>query len=333
MVRVIVLGLGTMGATHAESFAKMENVQLIGVVDTNKDLLNEHAERLGAQGFASFADAAEQLQGQIDVVSVCLPTNQHALHVKSSADIGADVICEKPLARTLEEARDMIEYCNRKGARLFVGHVVRFFPEYVKAKAVINSGQVGDVAVARTMRGGPFPQASGNWYADYDISGSLILDMIIHDFDFLRWTFGEVEHVYAKNVGGTKGKNNSNRDYALVTLRFKNGLIAHVEGTWAHKQFNTSYEFAGKKGIISYSSAKESPLTLEKSESEAGQAGSVAVPESPLADSPYDLELKHFIHCIQSGEESVVTAEDAYKAMEIALAALESIEEKKAVFL
>ncbi|WP_059103012.1 Gfo/Idh/MocA family protein [Shouchella shacheensis] len=333
MVRVLVVGLGTMGSTHAASFAAMENVQLMGVVDKNAKLVNTLAKKLDTKGFASFEEAASYLEGQIDVVSVCLPTNQHATYVKKAADIGADVICEKPLARQLGEAREMMDYCKKKGSKLFVGHVVRFFPEYVKAKAVMEEGKVGEVAVARTMRGGPFPRASENWYANYDSSGGLILDMIIHDFDFLRWTFGDVERVYAKNLAGTTGENEAMKDYALVTLRFKSGVIAHVEGSWAHKQFHTSFEFAGKDGVISYSSAKEKPVVTERIAEEGEASGGVSVPESPLAQSPYDRELHHFMDCIQTGKEPVVTAEDAYKAMEIALAALQSIEEKRPVSL
>jgi predicted dehydrogenase len=333
MIRVVVVGLGTMGLTHINGFARMKDVELAGVVDTNQILAKEIGEKYDTQGFTDLQEASAALEGGIDVVSICLPTHMHVKMVKKAADIGAHVICEKPLARSLNDAREIIEYCHEKNVRLFVGHVVRFFPEYVKVKELLEQGKIGKVGVVRTSRGGAFPRASEDWYANYDISGGLILDMIIHDFDFLRWCFGEVEHVYAKSIAGVKGRNELHKDYALVTLRFKNGVIAHVEGTWAHQRFSTSFEFAGKDGIITYNSEKEKPVITEIAAETGGKNPGVSVPESPLLLSPYDRELQHFISCIKTGEEPIVSSEDAFKAVEIALAAMESIEIKQPVVL
>ncbi len=193
----------------------------------------------------------------IDIVDVCVPTFLHKSYVMKAADAGKHVICEKPLARSLEDAREMLDYCREKDVRLFVGHVLRFFPEYREAKALVDQGAIGDVAVVRTTRGGGFPMAWNNWYADFQNSGGLVLDMIIHDFDFLRWCFGEVERVYAKSLFG---RGHYGMDYALVTLRFASGVIAHVEGTWAHESFSMKFELAGKSGIIDYDSASDQPL-------------------------------------------------------------------------
>ncbi|MCR1287672.1 Gfo/Idh/MocA family protein [Shouchella clausii] len=331
MVRVVVVGLGTMGAVHARSFAKMENADLIGVVDINESRADSFAKELDTLGFYSFTDAKQALGERIDVVSICLPTDLHPSSVKEAANIGADVICEKPLARTTKAAEEIVRYCKKKGARLFVGHVVRFFPEYRKAKEVVEAGRIGDVGVVRTTRGGAFPKASENWYADYDRSGGVVLDLLVHDFDFLRWTFGEVERIYAKNIGGVAGINEQAKEYALVSIRFKSGVIAHLEGSWAHKQFRTSFEFAGRDGILAYDSQSAQPLIAEKSD--AGKAGGVAVPESPLKQSPYEQELRHFIACIEKNEQPLVTAEDAYRAVEIAEAALQSIKQDKPITL
>lgn len=327
MLNTLVIGAGTMGSTHADAYTKMEDVTLVGIVDIDINKATVLAEKLGTRAFKTYEDAVEKL-AFIDAVSICLPTPLHKKYLMKVANDGSHVICEKPLARTLSDAREMINYCNDKKVKLFVGHVVRFFPEYVKAKRLLENGKIGSPAVVRTSRGGAFPNASNDWYADFNSSGGLVLDMIIHDFDYLRWCFGEVERVYAKS---SKGRVFSKIDYALVTLRFKNGAIAHVEGTWAHQNFTTAFEFAGKDGILDYDSSKVSPVLKSRNQNEAG--GGVAVPESPLRDNPYFIELQHFIHCIKADAESVVSAKDAYKAMEISMAALESIETGKAVVL
>ncbi|WP_449355214.1 Gfo/Idh/MocA family protein [Virgibacillus natechei] len=333
MQHVVVVGLGTMGSVHANAFARMENVELLGVVDRNEHKISSYASELNTRGFLSLDSAFENLGEKVDVVSVCLPTDDHITFVKQAADAGVHVICEKPIARSTEKARELIDYCNTRGVQLFVGHVVRFFQEYVKAKEVIDSDKIGRVSVVRTRRGGSFPIVPSDWYSDYMRSGGVIMDTIVHDFDYLRWCFGEVERVYAKNIAGTTGINQWKRDYALVTLRFTNGIIAHVEGTWAHRQFATSFEFAGTDGVITYDGTKEKAVVTEHAEQSNRAGANVAVPESPLKLSPYDQELRHFIDCIENAETPVVTAEDAYKAVEIACAALRSIEEGKSVEL
>ncbi|GAK10548.1 LOW QUALITY PROTEIN: NADH-dependent dehydrogenase [Geomicrobium sp. JCM 19039] len=324
MQRTLVIGLGTMGSVHTKAFYEMPDAELVGVVDRNPEKRHQFSERYETNEYETFQEALIQLNERIDVVSICLPTDEHPEYVKQAADAGIHVICEKPIARTPELARELIDYCKAKKVQLFVGHVVRFFQEYVEAKKIIDSGAIGTINVVRTRRGGAFPQVPSDWYSDYSRSGGLVLDTIIHDFDFLRWCFGDVTRVYAKSIAGPKGVNEKKRDYALVTLRFSSGVIAHVEGTWAHRQFSTAFEFSGTDGVIDYDSQKQKAVMTEIHQTEGSGAG-VAVPESPLQLSPYDRELRHFISCIETGSEPVVTAEDAYEAVVISHAALASI--------
>ena len=95
---------------------------------------------------------------------------------------------------------------------------------------MIDAGELGTVGVARTSRRSPFLTGWNDWYADWRMSGGVLVDLVIHDFDFLRWSLGEVEKVYAK---GVMGREYNRLDYALVTLRFESGAIAHVEGQWS----------------------------------------------------------------------------------------------------
>ncbi|MFB4326245.1 Gfo/Idh/MocA family oxidoreductase [Paenibacillus sp. BR1-192] len=322
MLHVLVVGAGAMGKTHAAAYASMPGVKLAGIADIRLEKARQLADEYEAGAYRSFEAAVEDLgAGQIDVIDVCLPTPLHKDYVVKAADIGKHVICEKPLARTEEDARFMINYCRDKGVRLFVGHVLRFFPEYVKAKSLLDQGSIGKPAVIRAGRGGGYPIGWNHWYSDFGASGGITLDAMIHDFDYLRWCFGEVERVYAK---GLNGRLQAQLDYSLVTLRFRSGVIAHVEGTWAHDGFSMNLEMAGTSGIIDYDSAKDSPL-LFKSRSSAATIPGVAVPESPLERSPYYRELEHFMSCIRDGSEPLVSAEDAYEALRIALAALASM--------
>ncbi|WP_251552231.1 Gfo/Idh/MocA family protein [Neobacillus muris] len=321
MRRILLIGAGTMGMEHAAHYYSMEDVHVVGIVDVRTEQAQKIIGQHDTKIFSSVEEAVEQLE-KIDVVDICVPTFLHKEYVLKAADNGIDIICEKPLAYTLQDAREMIDFCKEKQVRLFVGHVVRFFPQYAQARELVINGTIGDIGIVRTKRGGNFPAGWSDWYADQSKSGGVILDLIIHDFDFLRWIFGDVERVYAKGLAERKLEH---LDYALVTVTFKSGVIAHVEGTWAHQTFSSQFEFAGKSGIIEYDSLKEEPVLLSVRQSNERKDG-VAVPQSPLKKSPYYSELEHFLHCLKTNETPLVTAEDAYKAMEISAAALQSLQ-------
>ena len=231
----------------------------------------------------------------------------------------------------MEDAEAMIAACRDAGVTLLVGHVLRFFPQYEAAHRAVKSGAIGSPSIARTFRGNGFPQGWSGWYADPEMSGGLILDMLLHDFDWLVWTFGPVERVYAKGLVRDIAKG---RDYALVTVRHKNGVIAHLEGTWSHTTpFNMKLEVAGDKGLIDYDDSKARPVQFTPRDTGPSDKPKVAIPESPLAEDPYYTELRHFIDVMKGQVEPRVTAEDAKEVLRVALAALESAKTGRAIVL
>ncbi|NLV92750.1 MAG: Gfo/Idh/MocA family oxidoreductase [Firmicutes bacterium] len=326
-LRVGLIGLGTMGRTHAAAYQRMPNVELVAVADLRPELTQPYKDR----GIAVYSDGRALIeQADVDVIDVCLPTFLHRPFVELAAAKGRHVFCEKPLARTYEDGLAMVEACRRAGVKFAVGHVVRFSPQYVKAKEIVDSGQIGQPVTVSTMRGGGgFPRGWQDWYANFEWSGGLVLDLIIHDFDYLRWVFGEVERVFAR---GTAGREYNRYEYALASIRFKNGVIANVEGSWFdHGGFQTHMEIAGEKGLLSHNSVDASPLLTVLQTTEAAEG--VPVPKSPLVNSPYQLELQHFISCIERDEEPLTSGEEALKSLQVSLAAMESIATGKPVEL
>jgi predicted dehydrogenase len=310
-----------MGGVHLNAYANIPEAEVVGVADPSRERAESGARLAGARPYSSYEElvAAED----VDVVDVCLPTAFHKnLAVKAARD-GKHVILEKPIARTIEDAAEILEAFYVGGPRLFVGHVVRFFPEYVAIKEKIDAGELGTIGVVRTSRRSPFLRGWNDWYADWRVSGGVLVDLVIHDFDFLRWALGDVERVYAR---GVLGREYNRLDYALVTLRFEGGAIAHVEAHWGYPgPFNYSIEVAGSRAILIADSTEPATLDLVGSADE--------VPNLASGRSPYERELAHFVRCIATGEESVVKPEDAYEALRISLAATESIVEGKPVTL
>src|SRR5215212_4863755 len=310
-----------MGGVHLNAYANIPEVEVVGVADASRENATAVAESIGASPYASYEElvAAED----VEVVDVCLPTALHKDLALRAAGEGRHVILEKPIARTIEDAGEILDAFSGGGPRLFVGHVVRFFPEYVGIRDKIEAGELGTIGVVRTSRRSPFLTGGNDWYADWRVSGGVLVDLLIHDFDFLRWTLGNIERVYAR---GVQGREYNRLDYALVTLRFEGGAIAHIEGHWGCPgPFNYSIEVAGSRALLSADSTGPATLELIGAQGEA--------PDLASGTSPYQIQLAHFIRCITTGEEPIVRARDAYEALGISLAATESVLTGEAVTL
>jgi UDP-N-acetylglucosamine 3-dehydrogenase len=323
-LRVGVVGAGFIGAIHLGAYANMPEVEVVGVADALPEIAATGAAVVGARTYSSYEELVSA--EEVDVVDVCLPTAYHRELALKAASAGKHVILEKPIARSLEDAEEIIEAFDGSGGRLFVGHVVRFFPEYVRIKEMVDAGEFGTIGVARTSRRSPFLTGWNDWYADWRMSGGVLLDLVIHDFDFLRWALGEVERVYAR---GVLGREYNRLDYALVTLRFEGGAIAHVEGQWGYPgPFNYSIEVAGSRAMVTVDSTESAPVQLF-----GGATGPGESPDVIVGKSPFQAELEHFIRCAATGEEPVVNGRDAYEALRIGHAAIESVKTGRPVAL
>lgn len=320
-LRVGLVGAGVMGQTHAAGWARTP-ARLAAVFAADRS----QAEVISNKYGAAQADSLEALIDQVDVVDICTPTHLHYAMVLQAAAAGKQVICEKPLARTLAQGREMVQACREAGVQLLVGHVVRFFPEYALARQMVERGDIGRVAVVRLTRCSFQPRlAADNWFLDHERSGGMMLDLMIHDFDYARWVAGDVESVFARNVSSQDP--NAPTDYGLALLRHRNGALSNIEGGWAYPppMFRTALEVAGDAGLIEHPADSSVPLGvhLKKAADDAGP--DVGLPLSPLAEDPYVTEIRHFYDVLTTpGMTPRVTAEDGLAALQIALAAIES---------
>jgi len=270
----------------------------------------------------------------VDVVDVCTPTHLHHEMVLRAAEAGKQVICEKPLALSVRQGQEMIAACRAAGVRLLVAHVVRYFTQYALAKQAVASGQVGRPGVLRLARGSYRPKKpAGNWFLDEAKSGGILLDLMIHDFDYARWVAGEVDSVFAKKI--STGRPGAPVDYGMAILRHRGGALTHVAGAWAYPPptFRTGLEIAGDAGLIAFDSEATAPIRSLVQAPAGEQAPDVGLPSSPMAESPYTAEIREFYGAIASGQPVRVSAEDGLAALQVALAASESARTGRAVSL
>jgi predicted dehydrogenase len=319
-MKVGIVGAGFMGTTHAAGWAETP-AEIVGVTAETQQEAGALAKRYNAKVYPDL----DALLADVDVLDICSPTHLHHEMALKAAAAGKHIVCEKPLARTTKQAQEIVNACRQAGVQLLVAHVVRFFPEYALAHSAVMEGQIGNPAVIRLHRGSYRPKKpAGNWFLDEDKSGGILMDLMIHDYDYARWVAGEVESVSARRV--TELHPDAPVDYGLVILRHRSGALSHIAGAWAYPPptFRTHLEIAGDRGLIEFDSGGTAPIQNLILKTGGSDAPDVALPSSPVSESPYTTQIKEFYGALADGEPARVSATDGLVAVQIAEAALES---------
>ncbi len=340
MVRVGLAGLGFMGGTHAQCHAALPNVELAAVCDPEEDRRTRFADTYGAKAFATLED---MLASDIDMVDICMPTYLHREAVEAAATARKHILCEKPMALTAADCDAMMAAVSSAGVEFMVGHVIRFWPEYVVIKEILDSGQMGAIKWMSATRMSPPPTWSWNeWIFDPERSGGAVLDLHIHDLDFIAWVLGRPKAVYAS---GVKTKLGALDSVFSTTSGHPNGAAGFAEGCLemaAEFPFTMGLKVNLEGGSIDFNS-RLSPSVLV-----APIDGGTAHPEVPQPEVPttgtagaagniealggYFVEVQYFVNCLDKGEKpTTVTPEEAKQAVEICLAATRSAETGKPV--
>jgi predicted dehydrogenase len=318
-MRVGIVGAGFMGTTHAAGWAETP-AQIAGFAAETNNEAGKLAEKYNAKVYSSL----DKMLPDVDVVDICSPTHLHHEMALKAAASGKHVVCEKPLARTTQQAQEIVVACKKAGVQLLVAHVVRFFPEYALAHSAVAEGQIGKPGVIRLHRGSYRPKKpAGNWFLDEEKSGGILMDLMIHDYDYACWIAGDVESVSARRV--TEAHPNAPVDYGLVILSHRSGALSHISGAWAYPPptFRTKLEIAGDRGLIEFDSDTTAPIQNLILKSNDG-APDVGLPSSPVSESPYTTQIKEFYQALVDGTTPRVTASDGLRAVQIAEAAIQS---------
>ncbi len=332
MLRVGMIGAGEIGKMHAECYSNIPNARVVAIADPITERAGALADRFGA-AVAEDGNAVIGMDG-VDVVDLCVPTPLHPEYTVKAAKAGKHVLCEKPMALSHEEGRRMIEAAKEAGVKFMVAHVLRYFPENVSAFRTVKAGAIGTPAMVRTYRGGPNPALTKEWYGFREKSGGAIVDMLIHDIDFLKMCFGPVKEVYARG-NLFEREEPWGPEYDLVMMEFKNGTIAHLSADWSGAEkvpFSARLEIAGTKGLIEYDSLKSVPIVLTVAEENDQKAGD-SIPQSPLdpLSNPYTMEITEFLKAVERGTEVPIPPAEALESLDVALAAVESMRKNEPV--
>jgi predicted dehydrogenase len=338
-LRFGVCGMGFMGRGHFDRIRRNTRAEVVAVCDQDESRRRgerqeglgnlDYGDDMGAsmEGIRGYATWQELVaDAEIDAVVVTLPTSLHAEVTVAALESGKHVLCEKPMGLRAADCDEMIRAQEASGRTLMVAQCIRFWPQYEKIQQLVGEGRIGDVRFATLQRVASPPGYSlGNWLMDAEQSGGAILDLHVHDVDFVQQSLGLPAQIYARGSTGPSG----GIDHVVATYAYEDGRFAVIEGGWAFDPpwpFDMAITVVGERGTLSWRMSAGEEVLLYTG-GEAPEA--VACPGDALQN-----QLDYFVERVARGEP-VSRCSPASTRTSIALAWLErrSVESGKLVHL
>lgn len=322
-VNIGVIGIGRMGTVYANHVAhQIRDAQLVAVSDTREPALADYARHMpDVRLMPNYHDLLAD--PNIHGVIVVTPTSTHREVVIAAAEAGKAIFCEKPTALTLEATDEMVAAVEKAGVLFQVGFMRRFDRGYAEAKRRIEAGVIGTPVTIRAISRDPFRTSLE--YADENVSGGILIDMAIHDFDIVRWMMeDDVERVYTEShsLVYPELETVGDVDNAMVVCKFTRGGVGNIEASrTAFYGYDIQCNIIGTEGALQVGYLQETPvLTLTKQ----GVLHDV-VPHFPQRfGAAYTAQIEHFVECLRDGKQARVTMADARAALQTAIAATRS---------
>lgn len=335
MIRVGIIGLGFMGRMHYRCWSTLPGAKVTAVCEASPQVLaaagkpqggnvGGAAESIDLESLQVFSDLDALLaSGTVDAISITLPTFLHAAMTEKALKAGIHVLCEKPMALSVEDCDGMVAAAKASGKVLQIGHCIRFWPEYVVTRDIVRDGRYGKVVAASFRRFSAMPGWSpDSWFADEKRSGGQPLDLHIHDTDYIHYLFGM--------PGEVSSVADESQSYIATQYRYRNGPAVVAESTWRMApsfSFEMSFVVVLEKATILYDLTRTPAFRVLPPE------GEPFTPEVPPGDG-YSREIEHFARAV-AGEavEPVITPMEARDSIRLVLAEKQAARERRAVTL
>lgn len=307
-LRVGVIGVGYLGKFHAEKYAHMQDVELVGAVDVVAERAERVGKRLGTESFTDYRDLIDQ----VDAVSVVVPTPLHFPISRDFLEHGVDVLIEKPIAQTLEEAEVLIEVAASRGLVIQVGHLERFNPAVVALTNVIDRP-----LFIESHRLSVFKERG----TEVDV----VLDLMIHDIDIiLSLVKSQLQHIHAAGVPVIS----SRVDIANARLTFENGCVANVTASRISLKNMRKIRIFQKDTYVSVDYSNRDITIIRKD----GQGIDLPIPGMSMERSIFEkadaleAEIGSFVDAVRTRQAPLVSGHDGRNALGVALDIIDQIE-------
>lgn len=315
-----LIGLGFMGGIHLRHSLKLANAHLVAVSDESKKALRK-AKSAGVK--RTFTDYRQLLKDkEIDSVIIALPTHLHLQCTKEAAEAGKHIFLEKPVARNITEAKEIISVTRSNSVKLMIGYPLRFNPVFWRLKETIRSGILGDIEIAYGVNvgRGPFmhrqerdaPRPVPEWWFNKELSGGgALIDLGCHMINLLQWYFGEITKIRS-HLGYRF--NLDVEDHAISLAQFKSGASAVINVGWFSQKYLSKVELLGTVNNIT-AEVVTSNLVVS--------AIQTMITKSSRHRRPFLNALRYFVNCIaddsppspsgMEGLKDLEAIESAYK--------------------
>lgn len=318
--------IGVLSAEHVHTpayldiLAAMPGVELVGLWDDDRGRGEAAAAAVGTATF----ERAEDLLGRADGVVVTSANSRHRRLAEMAAAAGVHVLCEKPLATTVDDARAIVDACARAGVRLMTAFPMRWSPAARSLASMVRGGSVGEPVFVEGTNNGKMPNDLAPWFVDPELSGGgAVTDHVVHLADLYRWILGaEVVEVYAVANRILQERFGAVETGGLVSLRFANGVLATIDCSWSRPRSYPTWggmtlDVVGTGGAAHVDAFRQRLAVYGTAE-----AGVSWLSWGVDADRGMLVE---FVDVVRGGREPSVTGIDGLRAVEIVQAAYRSI--------
>lgn len=322
MIRIAVIGVGSMGFNHLRVYSELEGVQVVGISDVSAERLELLKARFQVPTYSDYRKLIEEQKP--DAVSVTVPTSEHEQVATFALRAGVHLLVEKPIASTVEEGQRLIDLAQEVDRKLMVGHIIRFNPAIQELKARLEAGELGKIFQIFCRRAGPFPARIR------DVG--VVVDLAPHDVDIMRFLTGmDPLRVFAETE---QRIHTDHEDMLFGLLRFPHGITAALEINWLTPTKIRETLVLGEKGMFRVDDLLQDLYFFENSQASgelwAGIKSIRGVSEGKMIryalkrQEPLKAEIEAFLDAVRNDTDVPVSGEDGLKALRLSLALVES---------
>jgi predicted dehydrogenase len=328
MIRIGMLGAGRAAGSHTEQLRNRSGVTIDAVACRSgpADFMQNFG--LEATPYTSHTELCDH--PNLDAIIICTPTHLHREHILAAVERDLDILCEKPIVREVMNTEGLPQRLAQSDSMFLPGHTVRYMEPFVHVRDRIQDGSIGEVLSVSVRRLSSFPRwGSEDWFADFEKSGGVVLDMGIHDIDFVEWAIDDLVSVSAV----------SNRwqhaEQANIVGTCDGGAVVNIEASWAQpseRPFTVDLEVTGTDGTISL--IQQSADFRGTASGQGSDSGQMVVTEwsdgsrssTEVPNSGWKRQATEFISCVQGNKEPKTSLTESLRSVRVANAANEAAE-------
>ena len=322
MTRTAVIGVGSMGKNHARVYTEIPGSEFVGVADENHEVAQAVASRFGVKAYSDFTEMLEKEKPE--AITIAVPTAMHEEVALQALEAGVNILIEKPIAATLDEAERIIAKARDTKSVLMVGHIVRFNSAIQALKEKLEKGELGRIYQIFCRRAGPFPQRIR------DVG--VVIDLAPHDVDIMRFlTDSDPVRLYAETE---QRIHTEHEDLLFGTLYFEGGVTGALEINWLTPTKIREVLVLGERGLFKVDDLTQDLYFYENSQASSelwhglkmlkgvSEGGMVRYPINRY--EPLKAELESFLQAVRGEIQVPVSGEDGLAALKISMALVES---------